>query len=158
MTRIFVGAQYAFSKCSALTSVNISDSVTSIGDGAFEFCRSLTSFYISDSLTFIGSGAFLGNPLNSVCVRSASRQTAVQDMYAWGPVSVSVCAPGLHLSTIILIVILIVNVIIGIVWIMARECNRKVRRTALLADARQETKAPSVGEGNIVLASMQPKI
>ncbi|MDD7334895.1 MAG: leucine-rich repeat protein [Prevotella sp.] len=37
----------AFSWCSSLHSVTISDSVTSIGDNAFEYCSSLQSIIIS---------------------------------------------------------------------------------------------------------------
>ena len=48
----------AFSDCSSLTSVTIGNSVTSIGDGAFAGCSSLTSVTIPNSVTSIGSGAF----------------------------------------------------------------------------------------------------
>ena len=50
----------AFSGCSSLTSVTISDSVTSIGYNAFADCSSLTSIAIPDSVTSIGSYAFDG--------------------------------------------------------------------------------------------------
>jgi len=49
---------YAFSSCSALTSITIPDSVTSIGDHAFSYCSSLTSITIPDSVTSIGDYAF----------------------------------------------------------------------------------------------------
>ena len=49
---------YAFDKCSSLTSVTIPDSVKSIGDWAFAYCSSLTSVTIPDSVTSIGSYTF----------------------------------------------------------------------------------------------------
>jgi len=36
----------AFSACAYLTSINICDSVTSIGDGAFAYCDSLTAITV----------------------------------------------------------------------------------------------------------------
>ena len=51
--------QYAFYGCSSLTSITISDSVTSIGNYAFFHCSSLTSITIPDSVTSIGHSAFL---------------------------------------------------------------------------------------------------
>ena len=51
---------YAFSECSNLTSVTISDSVTTIEYGAFYGCSSLTSVTIPNSVTSIGEGAFPG--------------------------------------------------------------------------------------------------
>ena len=51
-------ADNAFYNNDAITSVTISDSVTSIGDYAFYDCSSLTSIYIPDSVTTIGSYAF----------------------------------------------------------------------------------------------------
>ena len=51
---------YAFSKCSGLTSVTIPNSVTSIGGGAFIDCSGLTSVTIPNSVTSIGGGAFQG--------------------------------------------------------------------------------------------------
>ncbi len=51
-------ADYAFSRCSSLTSITIPDSVTSIGGLAFWGCSSLTSITIPNSVTSIGNYAF----------------------------------------------------------------------------------------------------
>ncbi len=57
-----IGAS-AFSNCSSLTSITISDSVTFIGNNAFEGCSSLISIMIPNSVTTIGASAFLGCPI-----------------------------------------------------------------------------------------------
>ena len=49
---------YAFRRCSALTSVTIPNSVTSIGGRAFELCYGLTSVTIGSGVTSIGTEAF----------------------------------------------------------------------------------------------------
>ena len=49
---------YAFSGCSGLTSVTIPNSMTSIGGYAFSGCSSLTSVIIPNSVTSIGESAF----------------------------------------------------------------------------------------------------
>ena len=49
---------YVFSRCTSLTSVDIPNSVTSIGNGAFSNCESLTSIDIPNSITSIKSYAF----------------------------------------------------------------------------------------------------
>ena len=49
---------YAFSGCSSLMNITIPDSVTSIGDRAFYNCSSLTSATIGDGVTSIGGSAF----------------------------------------------------------------------------------------------------
>ena len=49
---------YAFEKCSGLTSVTIPNSVISIGSRAFYDCSGLTSMTIPNSVITIGSGAF----------------------------------------------------------------------------------------------------
>lgn len=49
----------AFNNCS-LTSINLPDSVTNIGDSAFGWCKSLTNINIPDTVTSIGNEAFAG--------------------------------------------------------------------------------------------------
>lgn len=48
----------AFIRCQSLTRINIPDSMTSIGDNAFRNCESLTCINIPDSVTSIGNSAF----------------------------------------------------------------------------------------------------
>ncbi len=50
----------AFSDCSSLASIEIPDSVKSIGNGAFSGCTSLTSAAMGEGMTSIGSSAFSG--------------------------------------------------------------------------------------------------
>ena len=52
--------EHAFSGCDSLTSINIPNSVTMIGKGTFSGCDSLTSINIPDGVTTIGEGAFGG--------------------------------------------------------------------------------------------------
>ena len=60
---------YAFSRCSSLTSVTIPESVTSIEWGAFEYCSSLKSITIPNSVTIIGNWAFRGcSSLTSIII------------------------------------------------------------------------------------------
>ena len=49
---------YAFSDCSGLTSINIPNSVTSIGNYAFSDCSGLTSISIPEGVTDIEDGVF----------------------------------------------------------------------------------------------------
>ena len=53
--------------CSALQSVTIPDSVTSIGNHAFQSCSALQSVTIPDSVTSIGNNAF--QDLQCIAVR-----------------------------------------------------------------------------------------
>ena len=61
--------EYSFSRCSGLTSVTIGNSVTSIGSDAFRECTALTSIAIPNSVTSIGNRAFYGcTALTSVII------------------------------------------------------------------------------------------
>lgn len=51
-------AASAFSQCSKIESVTITNSVTSIGNEAFSYCTKLTSVTLPDSITSIGNSAF----------------------------------------------------------------------------------------------------
>ena len=63
--------QYAFYKCTGLTSVTIPFSVTTIGESAFYKCTGLTSVTIPFSVTTIGQYAFYGcSGLTSVTIPS----------------------------------------------------------------------------------------
>lgn len=58
---------YAFYHCSKLASINLGNSVTSIGDYAF-YNTGLTSITIPNSVISIGEGAFKGCPLTAVTI------------------------------------------------------------------------------------------
>ena len=60
--------QYAFYRCSGLTSITIHNSVTSIGDYAFYGCSGLTSITIPDRVTSIGSYTFFCTGLTSITI------------------------------------------------------------------------------------------
>ncbi len=58
---------YAAFRSTALTAIDLPQSVTSIGSDAFQYCRSLTAITIPDGVTSIGSSAFNGcSALSSV--------------------------------------------------------------------------------------------
>ena len=61
--------EYAFSDCKDLTSITISDSVTSIGSSAFYGCSNLISVTIGSGVTSIGISSFSGcNSLTSITI------------------------------------------------------------------------------------------
>ena len=64
----------AFYGCSSLQSITIPNSVTSIGDWAFGFCSSLQSITIPNSVTSIGDSAFGGcSSLKEIRIMKGSR-------------------------------------------------------------------------------------
>ena len=73
MTTVEIGngvtsiGNYAFESCSALTTVEIGNSVTSIGEDAFSSCSALTSVYITDLSAWckIDFSNYSSNPLSS---------------------------------------------------------------------------------------------
>ena len=71
-------SQNAFRGNTTITSVTISDSVTSIGNYAFSGCRSLTSVTIPDSVTSIASYAFDGCTGLTIYCEAASKP-----MFGW---------------------------------------------------------------------------
>lgn len=60
--------QSAFEDCSALTSINIPNSLQTMSNNAFKGCSSLTQINLPNGLTSIGSYAFTGAGLVSVVV------------------------------------------------------------------------------------------
>ena len=75
--------QYAFYRCTGLTSVTIPDSVTSISSSAFSGCKGLTSVTIGESVTSIGWGAFSGcSGLTSVTIPNSV--TSIGSSSFWG--------------------------------------------------------------------------
>ncbi len=70
----------AFYDCSGLTSILISDGVTTIGDDAFSGCSNLTTATIPGSITSIGNGAFNGcSSLTSIAVSDDNSCYSSQD-------------------------------------------------------------------------------
>lgn len=58
---------YAFQSCSNLTTINLSEGISEIGISAFQFCRNLTEISMPSSVTFIGSSVFYScTDLNTV--------------------------------------------------------------------------------------------
>ena len=70
---------WAFSGCSGLTSITIPNSVKNIGKEAFEFCSGLTSITIPNSVTFIGNEAFYGcSGLTSVTIPNSETSIGIR--------------------------------------------------------------------------------
>ena len=61
----------AFYDCGALTNVTFGSSVTSIGTSAFRYCDSLTGIMIPDSVTRIGDGAFYDTGITNVIISAS---------------------------------------------------------------------------------------
>ena len=84
---------------SRITSIVVSDSVTSIGDRAFRFCGNLTSIEIPDSVTSIGDYAFAYcYSLTSITFNGKVEEwNAISKDYDWnfdGPATKVVCSDG----------------------------------------------------------------
>ena len=62
--------KFAFSDCENLTSVSLPNSLTSIGEYAFEDCRGLTEVVLPPSLVSVGSGAFWGCTQASIFIQN----------------------------------------------------------------------------------------
>ena len=73
--------EYAFERCTGLTSITIPNSVTSIGESAFRNCSGLTSVTIPNSVTSMGSGAFSGcSGLTSLTIGNSVTALQALDM------------------------------------------------------------------------------
>ncbi len=74
-----------FGRCSSLTSIEIPNSVTSIGDEAFYNCTSLTSITIPNSVTEVGGGVFYGcESLQSVVLSENMTSLPMGTNNGWG--------------------------------------------------------------------------
>ena len=70
----------AFSNCSKLITINIPDSVKKIGDGVFFGCTSLEEISISNSVEIIGNGVFAGcDSLKNVNIPEDNEKYVVLD-------------------------------------------------------------------------------
>ena len=84
LNRLAEVGDYAFD-ATALTSVTLPDSVTSIGKGAFSADTALTSVHLGSGLTVIGESAFVdANNLASLTVDSANTVYSVEDGVLYG--------------------------------------------------------------------------
>jgi hypothetical protein len=78
----------AFSGCTNLVSITISDSVTNIGDSVFYECTNLTGVTIPDSVTSIGSSAFNGCT-NLASITIPDSVTSIGDSVFYGCTSLT---------------------------------------------------------------------
>ena len=70
--------KYTFYQCRSITSLSIPSSVTSIGSSAFEDCTGLTSVTLSEGLTSIGGSSFEGcKGLTSITIPSTVTSIAI---------------------------------------------------------------------------------
>lgn len=77
----FIG-EYAFSSCTGLTSIEIPNSVNSIGEYAFTDCTGLTSIIIPNSVSSIGGGVFYGcTGLTSATIGNSVTSIGIQMFY-----------------------------------------------------------------------------
>ena len=74
---------YAFSDCSALTSINIPSSVNSIGWSAFSNCSALTSINIPSSVNSIGGSAFSNCSALKVVLIQSDRIGFGSQVFGW---------------------------------------------------------------------------
>ena len=73
---------YAFYGCSGLTSVTIDNSATSIGERAFSNCTGLTSLSIGNFVTNIGDYAFYGcSGLTNIRMKSSTPPTTAEQVF-----------------------------------------------------------------------------
>lgn len=59
---------YAFYNCYLLSSISLSDNLVSIGDDAFSSCRRLKNITLPNSVTSIGQGAFSSSGIESIII------------------------------------------------------------------------------------------
>ena len=90
---------YAFIYCKSLTSVTIPGSVTSIGDYAFQECRVLSSVTIPDSITSIAGQAFYGcSSLTNVTVNATTPPTLGSNVFGSTSASLVIYVPSSSLE------------------------------------------------------------
>ena len=74
---------YAFDQCTSLTSIELPDSLTTIGDRAFSYCTSLTSIVIPKGVTTIDGNAFYGCKSLTIYCEVAEKPSGWS--YSWNP-------------------------------------------------------------------------
>ena len=92
---------HTFRDCTGLTSITIPESVTSIGDHTFRGCTGLTSITIPESVTSIGTSAFEGTSLTSVTIPESVTSIDVGVFYGCKALSsIQVANDNLNFSSI----------------------------------------------------------
>lgn len=84
---------FAFYKCSGVTSITLPATVTSIGSSAFEECTSLTSLSLNEELRYIGGSAFescsglqtlrIPGSVNTVSIKAFAGCSGITEMYCF---------------------------------------------------------------------------